>query len=326
LLKRALILLPIVAMICGANAEPSPPPHSTWQRWVISARHIANAPIHRPRQLQLDPAAVAIDTHVHTRFSPDSRANVRDIIIQAVQRGLTAIAITDHNTMDGLKEAEADLAVLRGEGKAPPGFFIIPGEEITSADGHIIALYIHTPIPSLLSATETISRVHSQGGLAIAAHPMDKDSLGPLANSLPFDGVETMNSAEESAYLVRKAAANDRRSAFYMTVTKPRFGASDAHDPKMVGMCYTILRDCAPTPDAIRDALYSGRTQPGDCPAFAARTRGITRSGRWLTWTPLGFQSSVHQDYTPMLRVPLRRGSLALKIDSGTGVLYRKRF
>lgn len=310
----------------AASAEPIPAPRSHWHRMEITARHIVYSPLHRPRPLQVEPGSVAIDTHVHTEFSPDSRANINDIILHAVRRGLAAIAITDHNTMDALPKAATILSILRGEGKAPPSFFIIPGEEISTADGHIIALYLRTAIPPRLSAADTVNRIHAQGALAIAAHPMDKDSLGELANTLPFDGVETLNGAEESAYLFRKSAARQRRAAFYVTVTKPRFGASDAHDPKMVGICYTVLPDCAPTPEAIREALYSGRTQPGDGPAFLSRTRGITRTGRWLTWTPLGFQSGIHQNYTPMVRVPLRNGSLALKLDSGAGMLYRKRF
>lgn len=309
-----------------ASAQSIVPTPQHGSKIGITARHLAYSPVRRPRTLRLGPGDVAIDTHVHTEFSPDSRANIPDVILQAVHRGLTAIAITDHNTMDALPKATAALAQLQAAGRVPARFFLIPGEEVTSADGHIIALYISRPIPSKLSAITTIGLIHAQGGLAIAAHPLFRDSLGTLALTLPFDGVETVNGAEEAEFLVAKAAARQRRSRFYSLVTGPRFGASDAHDARLVGLCYTILPDCNPDPVSVKQALFQGRAEPGNAPSIMARMRGVFRGSRWLTWNADALPARSRPDMTPMLRVPLQRGSLTLRLNQGTGILFRRQF
>jgi predicted metal-dependent phosphoesterase TrpH len=326
LMRRAVALLVLVAFTVSAFAVTPPPAHSHALDLDIAARHLAYGPVRRPRTLRLSPGEVAIDTHVHTEYSPDSKARVRDVLLQAVHRGLTAIAITDHNTMAALPKARTELAKLRSEGRAPAGFFLIPGEEISSSDGHIVALYISQAIPAGLTAIQTIVRIHSQGGLAIAAHPMFRDSLGTLAITLPFDGVETMNGAEEAEFVVAKAAARERRTKFYTLVRAPRFGGSDAHDARLVGICYTVLPDCNSDPNSVKQALYGGRTEAGQAPSVMARVRGVFRGARWLTWDAHALPGTDKRDITPMLRVPLQRGSLTLKLDSGTGVLFRRAF
>lgn len=316
----------LLLLVASASAEAVTVPHLLGLNLDVSPRRIVYGTVRRPRTLHIADGDVAIDTHVHTSSSPDSRADIRDVLLQAVHRGLSAIAITDHNTMAALPKAAEALAKLRAENRAPAGFFLIPGEEITSVDGHIIALYIGKTIPAMLSARDTIERIHQQGGLAIAAHPMFRDSLGTLAISLPFDGVETVNGAEEAEYLVAKSAARSRRTRFYSLVKAPRFGGSDAHDARVVGMCYTVVADCDPDPASVREALYAGRTEAGEEPAVAARMRGVIRGGRWLTWNANALPSMERRDMTPMLRVPLESGSLTLKLNSGTGILFRRQF
>ena len=112
---------------------------------------------------------VIADLHVHTTYSDDSLITPQDLVYYAKKNGLNAVAVTDHNRLEGaLKIAkETD-------------FFIIPGMEVSSKHGHIVALNVSEAVPRGLSATETIDRIHAAGGIAIACHPfaLFKGSLG----------------------------------------------------------------------------------------------------------------------------------------------------
>ncbi|HEY3413641.1 MAG TPA: PHP domain-containing protein [Armatimonadota bacterium] len=204
------------------------------------------------------PGAIAVDTHVHTCFSHDSLADPTEMIRIAARRGLAGIAITDHNTMEGARKAAEALPRLVREGKIPASFFVIPGEEISSTDGHIIGLFLKREIAPRMGADRTIDEIHAQGGIAIAAHPRLDDGVGGLANTLPFDAVETCNGAEDLHFILDRRGEPER-VAFYAAVTRPRIGASDAHDPAMVATNYTLLQGCAPNVEAVRAAILAGR-------------------------------------------------------------------
>src|SRR3972149_8625567 len=96
-----------------------------------------------------------VDLHVHTVYSRDSLITPEDLVFYARKRGLTAVAVTDHDRVDGaLKIAkEAD-------------FLIIPGIEVSSRNGHVLGLNVQESIPKGLSVDETVDRIHAAGGLA----------------------------------------------------------------------------------------------------------------------------------------------------------------
>jgi hypothetical protein len=207
------------------------------------------------------PGTVAIDTHVHTCCSPDSMADPEEMLLAAAHRGLAGIAITDHNSIEGARRAIESANKLILHKRLPVTFFVILGEEISSTDGHIIGLFLKDKIASGMSAEATIRAIHNQGGIAIAAHPLLANSLGKLANELPFDAVETENAAEKVHYALASEDDRERRTLFYSTVTKPRIGSSDAHDPQSVAECCTLLH-CDATPEAVRSAILAGDVTP----------------------------------------------------------------
>jgi len=233
--------------------------HPQGDVYTTIVTRIALHALHTVRQVKTPPGTIAMDTHVHTCFSPDSVADVSQVLQTAAHRGLSGVAITDHNTLEGALEAQEMASKLISRHKLPDTFFVIQGEEVSSSDGHIIGLFLSQEIPAGMSAEQTISAIHAQGGIAIAAHPLLPHSLGQLANTEPFDAVETMNGAEELHYALFERGREKERSAFYEAVTRPRIGASDAHDPGTVAVCYTLL-NCAPTPDAVRMAILRGQT------------------------------------------------------------------
>ncbi|MBZ0288883.1 MAG: PHP domain-containing protein, partial [Anaerolineae bacterium] len=105
------------------------------------------------------------DLHMHTTAS-DGTAHVREVLdYVAEQRKLDVIAITDHDVMDA--------SLWAYEHRAHYPFDIIPGMEVTSADGHVLALWVTKPIRKGLSLAATTAAIHEQGGLAILAHPFE---------------------------------------------------------------------------------------------------------------------------------------------------------
>ena len=97
---------------------------------------------------------VRIDLHVHTRHSHDSAAPVSSVLERCRDGGLGMVAITDHDSIRGGLEA-------REKG----GFPVIVGEEIKSAQGDIIGLFLEEEVPPNLTPLETAQRVKDQGGL-----------------------------------------------------------------------------------------------------------------------------------------------------------------
>jgi hypothetical protein len=54
---------------------------------------------------------------------------------------------------------------------AETDFLIIPGIEVSSPEGHIVALNVPEPVSGRLSSHEIVDRIHVAGGIAGACHP-----------------------------------------------------------------------------------------------------------------------------------------------------------
>jgi len=104
------------------------------------------------------------DLHLHTIYSYDGTATIPAVLRRAKSIGLNVIAITDHDEIAGALEAEKLASHY--------GVEVIPGSEITTAEGDLLALFIREKIKPGLSLIETLLRIKDQGGVAIAAHPM----------------------------------------------------------------------------------------------------------------------------------------------------------
>ena len=104
------------------------------------------------------------DLHIHTIHSYDGTASISAVLKHvASHTDLYVIAITDHDTLSGVDQAQE---------LAPDyGIEVIPGCEISTADGHLLALFIHQPVPAGLSLVRTVELIGEQGGICIAAHP-----------------------------------------------------------------------------------------------------------------------------------------------------------
>ncbi|HEX9862300.1 MAG TPA: CehA/McbA family metallohydrolase [Candidatus Bathyarchaeia archaeon] len=193
---------------------------------------------------------VKADLHVHTVYSPDSLITLETLVFYAKRRGLNAVAVTDHNRVEG---------ALKFAGETD--FLIIPGTEVNSSDGHIVALNVREVIPRDLSAEETVERIHEAGGIAVACHPfaMFKGSLGKHASG-KFDAIETINaSASPFKRSVRKAEEVAERFKL------PRVAGTDAHYAPAIGYAYTVV-DAELNADAVVKAIAAGRCEPFGAP------------------------------------------------------------
>ena len=109
------------------------------------------------------PKLIRADLHNHTYFSPDSILSPKQVVDRVHRAGLDCIAITDHNTIRG------GLAVR----EIADGFQVIVGEEVRTADGEVLGLFLSEDIPRGLTAAETVARIKAQGGIAGVPHPFD---------------------------------------------------------------------------------------------------------------------------------------------------------
>lgn len=193
------------------------------------------------------PYQIHADLHVHTTFSKDSLITPKDLVYYAKKRGLNAVAVTDHNQLEGAFKIAKET-----------DFLVIPGMEVSSRDGHIIALNIQELIPKGLSAVETVERIHKAGGVAIACHPYVYFK-GCLRENVcaTFDAIEVINArAFPFKNSVKKAEASAK------TFGLSRVAGTDAHYGPQIGYAYTVIEAAEPSVEAIAKAIVDGYCQP----------------------------------------------------------------
>jgi predicted metal-dependent phosphoesterase TrpH len=179
------------------------------------------------------------DFHCHTRFSPDSTLGEDRFITLAIERGLTHVAVTDHNTIDG----STAVRERAGELEVSDRLSVILAEEVSSADGEIIALFIESTIPRDLTAEATADAIREQGGLVSVPHPYDPfrrshirpEALERLAETNRIDLIEVFNSR------VTLGRHNQEAADFAARHRIPAVACSDSHTSMEVAMSFNAL-------------------------------------------------------------------------------------
>lgn len=196
------------------------------------------------------------DMHIHSLYS-DGTASVRQILDHIERHTeLDVAAITDHERIDGALRA-ADLHAA-----GDYSFDLVVGEEVTTRQGHVVALFITERIPALRPIEETLHRIHAQGGIAIAAHPMAPVPLSLGRRSLRrvrdhehedvyLDAIELFNPSY--AGRVRQGARLALNAA---ELGLPGVGNSDAHVLAGIGTGFTAFRGS--TAQEYRRAIEAG--------------------------------------------------------------------
>lgn len=202
------------------------------------------------------------DLHMHSNHS-DGRPTVQEILDYVENKtDLDVISISDHDTMDGVFEAEK----LMGQKKYR--FDLIPGEEVSSKEGHILGLFLEEKIRSGMSAHNTLKEIRRQGGIGIAAHPFEHlryrepngltmDGVGLLTlikEKKLFHGIEIVNATPTLGEENYRAGFINRTLLF-----KAETGSSDAHIVEAIGKGYTLFEGKSAAD--LRHALSHHQTQ-----------------------------------------------------------------
>ncbi len=163
-----------------------------------------------------------MDLHLHSRWSHDSWTTLDKLVARCREAGLDRIALTDHNTAEGaleLKRLAPELAIV--------------GEEVKTAEGEIVGLFINATVPPGGRPEDVCDMIHAMGGLTYAVHPFDRrranfrpDRLVELAPRI--DIIEIYNPWCEPD-------ANRAAAAMTRDLGKPGATGSDAHAPYELG-------------------------------------------------------------------------------------------
>jgi predicted metal-dependent phosphoesterase TrpH len=171
----------------------------------------------------------------------------------AVARGLTHLAVTDHDRIDGALQARAAAA------KEGLKLTILVGQEIRTTEGDMIGLFLDKSIEPGLSPADAISAVRAQGGLIGIAHPFDRfrGSLGRdetaaaalEAIAAQVDWIETWNAR------LMFGDGNARAAELATRLGVPGVAVSDAHTTLEVGVAATVLHGDPSTAEGLKAAL-----------------------------------------------------------------------
>ncbi len=179
---------------------------------------------------------IEVDLHMHTDHSGDCATPVDVLINTARDRGLGAIAITDHNEVSGALEARK-LAEELGDIR------VIVAEEVKTAEqGEVIGLFLEEKIPKGLTMAETIAEIRAQGGLVYVPHPFDRFHSVPDYEHL-LDMVEEIDLLEVFNPRVALTSFNEEAVRFATKYRIVPAAGSDSHVAQGLGSVRQRIHD-----------------------------------------------------------------------------------
>jgi predicted metal-dependent phosphoesterase TrpH len=234
------------------------------------------------------------DLQLHSDLG-DGLASPEEILRAAETAGLDLIALTDHDDIRG-SFILRDLAAKRGSKVE-----VVPGIEVTTRSGHLLALFVEDEIPMFRPLAETVGAIHRGGGLAIVPHPLSyltfsvgERALRALAaqgdDASFVDGLEIRN----PSYAGR---VREKRARWLNThvLRVAETGSSDAHHAALVGTAWTE---------------FPGQGAAALRAAIAERT--TTADGRpWTLREHLN--GAAEQQWRSMIRDPYKRARHRLR-------------
>ena len=178
---------------------------------------------------------VRVDMHMHSMWSGDATTTPDELASAVEETGIDVLCLTDHNTVNGALE-------LASSGALPCR--IVVAEELRTAAGEIIGLFLTERLPFGLAPAEAVTRIRDQGGLVYVPHPFDpirhclnEDALRGLARDGGIDAVEVFNAKTSLQSL------NQRALDFAAEFGLPGGAGSDAHEPSAIGAAFVEMPD-----------------------------------------------------------------------------------
>ncbi|HXW66842.1 MAG TPA: CehA/McbA family metallohydrolase [Thermoplasmata archaeon] len=215
--------------------------------------------------------ALRLDLHVHSVRSPDSRLTLDAIVERLPHVGMKGFALTDHNSVDGHRELDA----LRAR---YPGYLFVPGIEVSTAQGHLLAYGVTETAPAHRPLAETIEWVRAHGGEPVLAHPFRRSHGAGrrLAETAAVAAIESRNGHNSEIANLRAEGVAARRA---LATT----GGSDAHARGEIGRAFTELDPSVGSVDDVLEALRRRRVSAvGASLAWPGRLRLGLRTGLLL--------------------------------------------
>lgn len=205
------------------------------------------------------------DLHVHSICSADGRSTLDELCTQAAALGIAALAISDH---DACTDVSGSYPVA-----------LIPSVEVTSTNGHVLGLFLDSPLEQSLwaqtpSPADAIVEIRRHGGIAVLAHPFAPQKLTEdEVAALQFDAIE----CENARAATKSRLYNHKARALAEKLGLPMLGGSDAHCAQELGGCITEL-DCENATFAeMKEAILRGQCRPRFVHACRKKYKGLSQ-------------------------------------------------
>lgn len=189
-----------------------------------------------------------VDMHIHTSYSSCAKITLDETLNELLGK-VNAITVTDHNYIHNYSEETLQALFDKYQISV-----LAPAVEISTAQGDILAYGISSPPVPYLDAQSVIDIIHSEGAIAISAHPFDPLGVGDLIYDLEFDAIEINGSRPQLFNELAKEAA--------ATLNLPLVGGSDSHLPMQVGKCATQFSMPIKTIQDLIDQIKKGKCSP----------------------------------------------------------------
>ncbi len=173
---------------------------------------------------------IKVDLHVHTAYSKDSLTTLSDLLRWVRRRQLGAVAITDHNTIEGALALRQMSSVS-----------IIVGEEIRTTQGEIIGLFLREEVEPDLPPAETVRCIREQGGVVYIPHPLDRLRSSCLDFGALMEIIDQVDAIEVLNARVTFALDNRRAGEIARSCHLLRGAGSDAHQGFEIGRAYVEM-------------------------------------------------------------------------------------
>jgi len=173
---------------------------------------------------------IRVDLHVHTCYSPDSLTPLQSIIEWATRRGIGAVAITDHNGIEGALALQARSPIQ-----------VIVGEEIHTTRGEITGLFLRDRVPPGLSPEETVQCIRAQGGVVAIPHPLDRMRRSALDRAALLSIIDDADALEGINARVTFPADNRLAARLAAAYGLLQCAGSDAHQGYEIGRAYVEM-------------------------------------------------------------------------------------
>lgn len=220
-----------------------------------------------------------IDCHTHSKYSPDGKGSLHELVKVAQSKGLTGLCVSDHNSLRMAQDMKsADF----------PGFTLIPAMEVSVREGHCLALGVRSEVPARLPLIETLENIRAAGGIGVPSHPFRRvHGVGQIAiesATTKLRALEVYNARDGPKKSNPQAQLTARRLGLGGT------GGSDAHNIFEVGNAFCVFPERVDSVDDFLDQLERRVTWGQGVPTPRVRIFLQNFKNGWL-WMRRGFRS-----------------------------------